>query len=104
MKITVSSLFMNAPGITKRSLAGMTGGTVLERLKHRSTAIGSGVAFILALTLMVATYALLMIAGAAFVAIPAVLGILTMEFKRVRPCAAQGRHCFTPNEIRTMKP
>jgi hypothetical protein len=50
--------------------------TALGKLKHRVGAIVSGAALLVA-------FALLVIAWAAFVAIPAVVGILTMESKRV---------------------
>lgn len=59
--------------------------TALGKLKHRVGAIVSGAVFVVA-------FALLALAGAGFVAIPAVLGILTMEFKRVRRWLRNGRN------------
>ena len=55
--------------------------SVLEKFKYRLTAFASGLVFVVALVLFVATYSLLVIAGAAFVVIPALLGILNLEFK-----------------------
>jgi hypothetical protein len=77
---------MTILGTIKSILVAMTGETGMERLQYRSTAIVSGALFALGLALLVAMHMLLMIFGAAFVAIPAILGILTMEIKRVRPC------------------
>jgi len=59
--------------------------TVLERLKHQSVAVASGMVFAFVFSLLMLIYLLWVIAGAAFVAIPAMLGIMTMELKRVRP-------------------
>ncbi len=68
----------------RRILLVMMVGAGLEGLAHRSMAIVSGALFALGLVLFVAFHALLVIVGAAFVAIPAILGILTMEIRPVR--------------------
>lgn len=95
---------MTALGTTRLLRAVLAGGTTLRTLKHHSAGIARGAVFAPAFMLVVAAYALWVVAGAAFLAIPAVLGILTMEFKRVRPCPGEAIVVLPETTSRRLKP
>jgi ABC-type bacteriocin/lantibiotic exporter with double-glycine peptidase domain len=70
----------------KNRFVSNVGRSVKEALKYFSITIVSGAIFAIGLAVLVTIYALWVIVGVAFVAIPAMLGILTMEFRQIRPC------------------